>query len=343
MKDKEILERQGNESQKWEKLFSLPRTGEMWEDLSREPEGFRTSYYFGEGDEREPLIIPAEGLTMICGLSSHFKSTLLRNLALQMTEDEGEGDIIYFTLEDSIRKTRLRLLCAYSGVFYKKARKYAKGGGIEAISIDPRFQEDFISKSRSFESFLTSGKLRIFDSPDSVPEIISLLDEYGRRRKIKGVFIDYLQRLKSGRNVPRLEDMRLIAEGLQGYTKRAQIPVIVAAQLNRLTSSPLRMGANNIAESADLTRSAETIVCLWNSQRASDITDDKFIGSKEETRLQGLGFVLGTPGTIYAKITKNKEGESEIESILRVEGKSGQISGEDPVQKEEIKKPEYNL
>ena len=80
---------------KYARLFELPQKGDLWKELSRDPEGFKTSFYFGEGKDREVLTIPREGVTYICGLSSHFKSTLLRNLALQMTEDEsqGKGDV----------------------------------------------------------------------------------------------------------------------------------------------------------------------------------------------------------------------------------------------------------
>lgn len=311
---------------KFDKYFDLPRKGELWEELARDPEGFKTAFYFGEGDDREVLTIPREGVTFVCGLSSHFKSTLLRNLALQMTEDETqEGDVIFFSLEESTRKAKLRLLCAYSDTYFRKARDYAKTGDFFKISLSPEYQVRFKENSDKFEELLTSGRLRIYGSPDNVSDLVELLEEYGKRRPIKAVFIDFIQRLKADKVSSRTDEMRVIAETLQNYTKRNTIPVIVAAQLNRLTPSPARMGANNIAESADLTRYAETIICLWGSQKREDVTDINFLGSKEENRLQGLGFVLGIPGTIYAKITKNKEGESGIEGILSVNGGTGRI------------------
>lgn len=315
---------------KFDKYFDLPGKGELWEELARDPEGFKTSFSFGEGDDREVLTIPREGVTFVCGLSSHFKSTLLRNLALQMTEDEtqGEGDVIFFSLEESTRKAKLRLLCVYSDTYFRKARDYAKERDVFKISLTPEYQVRFKEKSDKFEELLTSGRLRIYDSPDNVSDLVELLEEYRKRRPIKAVFIDFIQRLKADKVSSRTDEMRVIAETLQNYTKRNTIPVIVAAQLNRLTPSPIRMGANNIAESADLTRYAETIICLWGSQKREDVTDINFLDSKEENRLQELGFVLGTPGTIYAKITKNKEGESGIEGVLSVNGGTGRISQE---------------
>lgn len=322
---------------KFDKYFDLPRKGELWEELARDPEGFKTSFYFGEGDDREVLTIPREGVTYICGLSSHFKSTLLRNIALQMTEDEtqGEGDVIFFSLEESTRKAKLRLLCVYTNTYFKKVRDYAKTGDFFKIDLSPEYQVRFKEKSDKFEELLTSGKLRIYTSPENVFDLVEFLEEYRERRPIKAVFIDFIQRLKAGKVSSRTDEMRIIAETLQNFSKREKgeeklpgtsIPVVVAAQLNRLTPSPARMGANNIAESADLTRYAETIICLWGSQKREDVTDINFFGSKEESRLQELGFALGTPGTIYAKITKNKEGEAGIEGVLSVNGGTGRIS-----------------
>ena len=322
---------------KFDKYFDLPRKGELWEELARDPEGFKTSFYFGEGDDREELVIPREGVTYICGLSSHFKSTLLRNLALQMTEDEtqGEGDVIFFSLEESTRKAKLRLLCVYTDTYFKKVRDYAKTEDEFKISLSPEYQVRFKENSDKFEGLLTSGKLRIYTSPENVFDLVEFLEEYRKRRPIKAVFIDFIQRLKAGKVSSRTDEMRIIAETLQNFSKREKgeeklpgtpIPVVVAAQLNRLTPSPARMGANNIAESADLTRYAETIICLWGSKKKEDVTDINFLDSKENDRLRELGFVLGTPGTIYTKITKNKEGESGIDGVLSVNGGTGRIS-----------------
>lgn len=330
---------------KFDKYFDLPRKGELWEELARDPEGFKTSFYFGEGDDREELVIPREGVTYICGLSSHFKSTLLRNLALQMTEDEtqGEGDVIFFSLEESTRKAKLRLLCVYTDTYFKKVRDYAKTEDEFKISLSPEYQVRFKENSDKFEELLTSGKLRIYTSPENVFDLVEFLEEYRERRPIKAVFIDFIQRLKAGKVSSRTDEMRIIAETLQNFSKREKgeeklpgtpIPVVVAAQLNRLTPSPARMGANNIAESADLTRYAETIICLWGSKKKEDVTDLNYFGSDEDDRLQKLGFILGTPGTIYTKITKNKEGESGIDGVLSVNGGTGRISqGEGEIDK----------
>lgn len=339
MKDKEIIKNneQGSKTgSKYENRYALPVEGGLWTELSKEPEGIKTFYRFGNERDGENLIIPKEGVTMICGLSSHNKSTLLRNLALQIVGTPDDGDVLFFTYEESLRKTKLQLLNTYIGRELSDHRKnldvireYARTRSLEGISLKERL--NFTNKVSEFDSLLTSGKLRIYSVGDSSLELTEFLREYGQKRPIKAVFVDFIQRLSSGRKEnSRTDEMRHIAEDMQDYTKETLTPIIVAAQLNRQTSSPVRMGANNIAESADLTRYAETIVCLWNSAKSEDITDSTFNeDSKEWGRLRSLGFESGTPGTIYAKITKSKEGTSGLEGVFQFYGKTGVIETND--------------
>lgn len=322
---------------KYESRYKPYEEGELWEELSKEPGGTETKYIFtGEDNSKEALRIPTEGITMIGGLSSHGKSTFLRNLALEFTKMDGDGDILLFAYEESKRKTYLRLLNTFIGVELNNGgnernqdciREYAKYKSLTYVAENKR--DLFKERVSSFESLLKSGKLRVYAVNDTSSELVDFLREYGKRRKIRAVFVDFIQRLSHGGKVgDRKEDLRLVAEDLQNYTKEAQVPVIVAVQLNRATPSPVRMGANNLAESADLTRYAETIVCLWDSAKSEDISDDKFIGSEEERRLKDRGFYSGTPGSLYARITKNKEGESGIDAVLTFYGKTGRIEPE---------------
>lgn len=348
MKDEEIIKENEKGSKidsKYETRYSLPVEGELWTELSKVPEGIKTYYRFGKGREGENLVIPKEGVTMICGLSSHNKSTFLRNLALQMVRTPDEGDVIFFSYEESLTKTKLQLLNTFIGRDLSEYSKnldvimeYARTRRLDRIF--PSERDTFVKKSSEFNSLLTSGKLRIYAVEDSSLELTCFLKEYGQRRPIKAVFVDFIQRLSSGRKEnSRTDEMRHIAEDLQDYTKETLTPVIVAAQLNRQTSSPVRMGANNIAESADLTRYAETIVCLWNSAKSEDVTDNTFNeDSKEWRRLSSLGFVSGTPGAIYAKITKSKEGTSGLEGVFQFYGKTGVIETNDDLPKEETTK-----
>ena len=314
--------------------YTLPKEGEIWDDLSREPEGFSTSYVLGQ-DNPETLVIPREGVTMICGLSSHGKSTLLRNLALQYVEDEtSEGDVLFFTLEESERKTKLRLLNTYIGERLSKGknldriREYARTKSPEYMTEDKR--DIFLRKSKEFESFLTTGKFRIYSDFVSSLELVEFLRDFATKRKIKSVFVDYIQRLDSGRkHSEKTEKLEKVVEDLQDFTKETQIPILAAAQLNRLASSPSNMGSNNIAGSADLTRYAETIICLWNSTKREDITDKTFFDSEDGKRLAKMGFNPGTSGQVYIKVTKNREGESGIDGVFSFDGNTEKITDKD--------------
>ena len=337
MKDKKNIVQSEKDAKNAEKIanrYKLPKEGELWEDLARDPQGFFTSYELGQ-DNPEPLVIPREGVTMICGLSSHGKSTLLRNLALQYVEDKKtDGDVLFFTLEESERKTRLRLLNTYIG------RKLSRGHNLDRIREYARTRDTqyisneekgiFLRKSKEFETFLTTGRLRIYTDLVTSLELTEFLRDFASKRTIKAVFVDYIQRLDSGRkHAEKTEELEKVVEDLQDFTKDTQIPILAAAQLNRLASSPSNMGSNNIAGSADLTRYAETIICLWNSSKPEDITDKNYASSEDGIRISKLGFTPGVSGKVYIKVTKNKEGESGIDGVFDFDGNTERITSSD--------------
>ena len=86
------------------------------------------------------------------------------------------------------------------------------------------------------------------------------------------------------------------------------------------------MSEDNIAESADLTRYANTIVCLWNSY-FDNVKGGKanYLQGMDAQKLEGRGFILGEGGKIYAKITKNRGGTPYIDTILKFRGETGRI------------------
>ena len=83
------------------------------------------------------------------------------------------------------------------------------------------------------------------------------------------------------------------------------------------------MHSQKIAEAADLERIANKILFLWNSSFSAQKSKD----SKAE--IEGFesrtGIKLGTSGSIYAKLTKNRGGIVGLEAILKHNGNTGII------------------
>ena len=87
------------------------------------------------------------------------------------------------------------------------------------------------------------------------------------------------------------------------------------------------MSGDNIAESADITRYANTILLLWDSAKERDIKGGKtaYLNTQEGQSLQAKGFVLGERGKLFAVLSKHRGGTPDIEAILDYTPETGKI------------------
>ena len=147
--------------------------------------------------------------------------------------------------------------------------------------------------------------------------------------KIKAVFLDYVQAIyKEGNRKDRREELREICKDLNDTAIDLDIPVILSAQLNREAPNPTQMSGDNIAESADITRYANTILLLWDSARTRDISLPGlafYLNTEDGKSLQKRGFNLGIPGQLYAVLAKNRGGTPDLESFLEVVPETGKV------------------
>ena len=319
---------------------------DLKEIASSKREGIKTGYTFrnSQGKEEE-FIIPSGGLTIVGGQSSHGKSRLLQNISLRIAEGEfnqgGEGVVLYFAFEETLLEVVTRYaniqaniphLSQYGTSNSEVLRDYFQTGTLNKTPQGVR-QEALPRLSSFVEKLYKGGRLRIFYSPELYSgDLCSLLEFLSTRLRIKAVFLDYLQAIyKEGYRKDRREELREICKDLNKTSKELDIPIVLSAQLNRDTPSPSEMSGSNIAESADITRYADTILLLWDSVKIRDLKDrDKYLNSQEYKLLQERGFTLGEPGKLYAVIDKNRGGTPDIDCILSYTPETGSIpSNED--------------
>lgn len=339
-----VEEKTGNE---YDYLLEIP---EIKDIVSQKREGIKTKYLFGRGRGTESLTLRSGAITLICGKSSHGKSKLLQNLALSIAKDQynsGEdGDVLFFSYEEELSAVLLQFaniyndktgLSKYDTDNIEVLRDYFVTGDLPRCVKDKK--EGTIKNLVSFNTLYKSGKLRVFYSDLSSEKLCTAIKTLSQKIKIKAIFVDYVQLLTrdKGRK-ERREEIKDICNDLRATAIDTGLPIILAGQLNRETPNPTDMSEDNIADSADLTRYANTIVCLWNS-----VFDnvkggrDNYLQTDDGGKLQKRGFNLGTPGQIYAKITKNRGGSPYIDGIFTFRGETGKIEGiEDlPVGEEE--------
>ena len=326
----------------YDQLLSLPTKEDVLRRFKERPVGIATEYEFTlPNKERQRLTLAAGGLTYICAPTSHGKSRFLENIALQVAASEGGGDVLYFSFEEDRAAVELQLLNIYANMglsnnnlrtlnsHYTKGEDYFKYG----VSMN-----DFKRKEDEFLRLLTTGRLRVFYEDYDSGDLIGAIRNYHRQRPAKAVFVDYIQLLHTaGTKLQRREELGEMCKQLWKLATELSIPIVLAAQLNRETYSPTDMTSQNIAEAADIERSANTIVLLWNSafdatpQKSSYYTYRKKNGEAEKVltgegkKIADKGFNLGAAGQIYAKITKNRGGAPNGDAVLNFNGNTGRI------------------
>lgn len=152
---------------------------------------------------------------------------------------------------------------------------------------------------RNIESKMVGRKLYIDDTNGIGinPLMRSAMDRH-KRSRTSAIFVDYLQIVgNSGRS--RIEEVASVCKGLKKLALELNIPVVVAAQLNRNMEGRLANAADratvepmmsDLADSAELERTADMIVVLSR----------KYEGKR------------AMPGEIMAHAIKNRHGEADV-------------------------------
>ena len=348
---KEKTAQSGSEKQtpreKFAGYLTIPSLKELAE---HKKSGVVTPYTFQteKGGKEERYTLTSGGLNIVGALSSHGKSRFLQNLALTLAE-EGEGSVLYFALEESeievlsrianIAADTLRLSDTQSNT--EAIMEYFRTDGGQGVSW---CREERKRALDNFRRLYEEKKIIVYYIPDlnsnGLCELIEFLSE---EFKARAVFIDYLQAITTeGNNTARIDELRKVCKSLANTTKKMDIPVVLAAQLNRSTKNPTTMSVNNLAESADITRYADTALLLWDSARPRDIDGgvEAYKASVEGKRLsEELGFNFEERGYLYATLNKNKGGRADLEAVWKYTPQTGKVEykalgNEDKKQKE---------
>jgi len=326
-----------------EKFKDYLQIQDLRELASRKKEGIKTGYLFTSTDKKktEELILPSGALSLICGRSSHGKTRLLQNLALHIAEEEhdskGDGVVLYFSFEEGLLEVAERIANIEINIDhlsqYEKTKNtdvlldYFKEGELRKAPEANRATA--LPRLKKFESMYQEGRLRLFYSPDLYSDdLCKLLRLLSSQSKVRAIFLDYVQAIyKENYHKDRREELREICRDLNKVAIDLDIPIVLTAQLNRESPSPTEMSGDNIAESADITRYANTILLLWDSAKTRDYRGgvEAYTNTQEGKRLKEMGFDPGVSGKLYAVITKNRGGSPDIEAVLDYKPETGAV------------------
>lgn len=341
----EELKRISDET-KFKDLLKVSTRAERIARFKDKPVALETSYQFTEGGEFSlPLTIPSGALTIVAAPTSHGKSTFLRNLTLDIARKcEKDKSILYFTFEECEEDIIAQLTNTYIGKrlhaisnthpqvetltdYFRTGDASFIGGRNSEIT-----REDFIRKELEFsDNYLDTGRIRVFNKDYDLESLIEALEYAIRHIPTKAIFIDYIQILRSKKfaKLIRTEQLKEVCISLKDFSVKHKVPVILAAQLNREAKTPLRMDNIQMAESSDIEKAANTIICIWNSQFKPTAYGERGLSKDEKEEIETLsqkGFELGKGGKVFIKLTKKRGSRGVgMYSIMEYQGYSGKI------------------
>ena len=169
-------------------------------------------------------------------------------------------------------------------------------------------------------------------------------DYRARGVEVGGVFVDYMQLLTTeNRNYSRHDELKDICKALKDCAARTELPIIIAAQLNR---EVLKQGIDtitvaNIGEGADIERIAHDIYLVWQIDKTHEYLYNKTdadgklsvdarnlnIRSNRIYFQSGMGHAERElkAGYIYIERMKARDGKTEGWGLLPYDGERGFI------------------
>lgn len=320
--------------EKYAKYLHIPTDEEFWKEYEMGADDVETPYYFqtmGDNKEIEQFTLPSAAITFICAQTSHGKSTFLQNLALYAAKDSNDGSVLYFTYEERKQDVRIQFENKYINkslslnnrksisTYRRKKQNYFRGDGLN----------EYLKGSQEYvDTLINTGKLRVYEEHSNSTDLLNIIKYLCDTIKVKAVFIDYMQKIPgdSTRNAKSYEILKGICNDFNEASISLQIPIVVAAQLNREAKSPVDMYAQNMAEAADLERVANKVVLLWNSTFKAQGKENPELKDWEKR----TGITLGNGGSIYALLSKNRGGIANIEAVFTYRGNEGVITQQMP-------------
>lgn len=290
--------------------------------LSNRPDSLASGYSI-DGEE---YLLQAGAMNIVTAPTSHGKTTMLINLALNVLEQYPDGEVYFFSFEEDSESILINTLNSYlkedlSRNNRRSIKHYFKSGGsLEMFNHDKK--DYFIrKKDRFFKELIETNRLNIHYTTYNSEALIDFIRHINKHRKPKAIFIDYIQllNLPEGRanRLSRQEELKAIGLSIKDIAVETGLPIILGAQFNREVNNLLKLHPTKIGEAGDIERQANTILGMWNNNLPSINTD----GEAKEISNKGA-----EPDTIFIKILKNRGGVVGSEGLLDYNGNRGGIT-----------------
>lgn len=313
-----------DKKQNYERLLQIPREEEVKKIIQGEAESIETGYTLRDqlGDKLE-LRFPSGALSIVSGRTSHRKTGLMLNIALNTAQKYPDKEIHFLSYEESQEALIIKLLNIYINKDFKKGtnnlryiKGYFKTGG------DTYTNPEFLTgKERFFNELFYPGRLRINYSPLMIDNLTGAIEYLASKGNVGAVFIDYIQLLRIGGTFQsRQLQLQDICERLRETAIKTRLPIILGAQFNREVQMEGDLDPGKIREAGDIEQTANLVLGLWD--RA--FTKENQGAGKEHKDRRGET-ARYEPGTLYIEVLKGRDIGVGAYGELRYYGNTGKI------------------
>jgi replicative DNA helicase len=323
-----------------EEAMATITEAQIMEEIANRPDSLPTGYHvWSQNNSKIPLDLPAGALTIIAALTSHRKTTLMLNMALNIartTEVESEGpdgekerkpltgEVYFISLEESrgdilmkflnididkhLQENNLKYIEAY---FKKRGKGFIGNTNLQG------------GKERFFKDLIEGQRLKIVAPNNLTPETLGdILLGIKQKGNPVAVFVDYIQLLKiPGSSASRQNQLQEISALLREAAKETGLPIILGAQFKREVAQEKDIDTSMIREAGDIGQDANLVLGLW------DRAQTKEKGSKEDTgHLDRKGKpAKHSPGILYVEVLKGRNIGTGYNAALQYDANTWKI------------------
>jgi hypothetical protein len=328
-----------------EALLSIDTEDSISEVLKRRKDDLQTGYrvFFDDRDTNggtsyrkpEPLRLPSGALTIIAARTSHRKTGLMLNMALNIAEQshtEVPGSVYFLTYEEDSADLLMKLLNIYinedldtNNLDYITSH-FRKG--------DTRNNKTFNEKKdKFFSKLISTGRLKVkgLDGTFTSTSLASVIDNLMKiaNPSPSVVFIDYIQLIGTDKDIEnRQVKLQQVCTELRELAKRANIPVVLGAQFNRNVKQEGDIDSVNIREAGDIEQEANLVLGLWDRAFTKEAKTETKNGKPTTTsgHIDRNGNpARKEPGVLYVEVLKGRNIGTGGYAELSYNPKSGKI------------------
>lgn len=341
------------------------RTEEIYESYKNKPKGLITNFdlYNKADNSTHELFFPSGAISVIGALTGHGKSKILQSLALDALEQKEDGLILFLTYEESEESVNLQFFNAFLNIeLTKKTINYGNLRTLREYYYDPQAGRKYIKsgvqkdrygntlhdntkiiptleqKEKEWKELRKSGRIRIIKPEDNyLSTLLGLLNyamEPGQGKpEIKAVFVDYIQELyiQNYKTYGRPDELKEIMVELDLLAQKADIPIILGAQLSKEAISIKHLINQVIADSNWINRKASEIVLVWSSkEKGTETVSEKELIDMGATYIENgtrQTMVLGQEGKLYLKVTKSRNIPINSTAVVDICRNTGRVTG----------------